>query len=342
MPYSTDWAMSQCSDWASDGDRLHYRSWCLRRQRSVVSRAAHLHSSARKHPLRPHFLSCCPAPAVQTMAALAKRPIDTATLEAALQAVQEDVQISANAPGGLLAACAGFLQLAAALRGVISGVCGTLPHTSSCCISPPPPLHPHPPTSLQAAWSSFGARWPPPSCSRACCGPARSWNAMLLPLPRPSQTATALVGAGGWCLSRRGWVGGCEGHVATHGTASLHSCFYPHAHHSCGDSAVQAAAHPRPASSLLTLLPCPMHSRCAAVQPYERPPTHGLQYYSAVPGEDIVGQPVRHMAADQQASGPLSGIVPYSSAARWSVHGGRADVGRPVGHKPAGQKASSC
>lgn len=40
----------------------------------------------------------------------------------------------------------------------------------------------------------------------------------------------------------------------------------------------------------------------AAVQPYERPPSHGLQYFSAVPGEDIVGQPVRHMAVDQQAS----------------------------------------
>ena len=56
-----------------------------------------------------------------------------------------------------------------------------------------------------------------------------------------------------------------------------------------------------------------MLSESAAVQPYERPPSHGLQYYSAVPGEEIVGQPVRHMAADQQASGALSDIVPYSS-----------------------------
>lgn len=35
----------------------------------------------------------------QTMAALAGQPIHAATLEAALQAVQEDVQIAANAPG---------------------------------------------------------------------------------------------------------------------------------------------------------------------------------------------------------------------------------------------------
>ncbi|PSC76668.1 Xanthine dehydrogenase [Micractinium conductrix] len=41
----------------------------------------------------------------------------------------------------------------------------------------------------------------------------------------------------------------------------------------------------------------------SAVKPYERPPSHGLQYYSAVPGEDVVGQPYRHMAADQQVSG---------------------------------------
>lgn len=44
----------------------------------------------------------------------------------------------------------------------------------------------------------------------------------------------------------------------------------------------------------------------AAAKPYERPPSHGLQYFSAAPGEDVVGQPVRHMAADQQVgSGSL-------------------------------------
>lgn len=41
----------------------------------------------------------------------------------------------------------------------------------------------------------------------------------------------------------------------------------------------------------------------SAVKPYERPPSHGLQYFSAVPGEDVVGQPYRHMAADKQVSG---------------------------------------
>ncbi|EFN53303.1 hypothetical protein CHLNCDRAFT_136969 [Chlorella variabilis] len=44
--------------------------------------------------------------------------------------------------------------------------------------------------------------------------------------------------------------------------------------------------------------PCP-----AAVKPYERPASHGLQYYSAVPGEDVVGQPYRHQAADEQVCG---------------------------------------
>ena len=38
----------------------------------------------------------------------------------------------------------------------------------------------------------------------------------------------------------------------------------------------------------------------SAVRHYERPPSHGLQYFSARPSEDIVGQPYRHMAADMQ------------------------------------------
>ena len=37
--------------------------------------------------------------------------------------------------------------------------------------------------------------------------------------------------------------------------------------------------------------------------PFQRPPSAGLQYYSAVPGEDVVGQPYRHLAADLQVSG---------------------------------------
>ena len=36
-------------------------------------------------------------------------------------------------------------------------------------------------------------------------------------------------------------------------------------------------------------------------QPYERDAARGLQYFSGVPDEDIVGKPYRHMAADMQA-----------------------------------------
>lgn len=41
----------------------------------------------------------------------------------------------------------------------------------------------------------------------------------------------------------------------------------------------------------------------AAITPYIRPSSEGLQYYSAVPGEDVVGQPYRHLASDLQVSG---------------------------------------
>ena len=40
------------------------------------------------------------SPAAQTTAALQGRAIDGAALEAGLAAVQQDIQISANAPGG--------------------------------------------------------------------------------------------------------------------------------------------------------------------------------------------------------------------------------------------------
>ena len=50
---------------------------------------------------------------------------------------------------------------------------------------------------------------------------------------------------------------------------------------------------------------CPPHfPPSAAVQPYERAASHGLQYYSPVPGEDVVGQPYRHLAADEQVGAP--------------------------------------
>ncbi|KAL6770287.1 XDH1 [Auxenochlorella protothecoides x Auxenochlorella symbiontica] len=44
-------------------------------------------------------------------------------------------------------------------------------------------------------------------------------------------------------------------------------------------------------------------SYASAITPYSRPPSCGLQYHSAVPEEDVVGQPYRHMAADLQVCG---------------------------------------
>lgn len=41
----------------------------------------------------------------------------------------------------------------------------------------------------------------------------------------------------------------------------------------------------------------------SVTQPYTRPLPHGLQYFSAVPDEEVVGQPHRHMAADIQVTG---------------------------------------
>ncbi|KAL0052613.1 hypothetical protein WJX82_004790 [Trebouxia sp. C0006] len=41
----------------------------------------------------------------------------------------------------------------------------------------------------------------------------------------------------------------------------------------------------------------------SAAVPFHRPPVQGLQYYSKVPGEAVVGQPTRHMAADLQVCG---------------------------------------
>ena len=38
-----------------------------------------------------------------------------------------------------------------------------------------------------------------------------------------------------------------------------------------------------------------------SAQPYEREAARGLQYFSGVPDENIVGKPYRHMAADMQA-----------------------------------------
>ncbi|KAL3157593.1 hypothetical protein ABBQ32_012044 [Trebouxia sp. C0010 RCD-2024] len=41
----------------------------------------------------------------------------------------------------------------------------------------------------------------------------------------------------------------------------------------------------------------------SAALPFHRPPVQGLQYWSKVPGEAVVGQPTRHMAADVQVCG---------------------------------------
>lgn len=43
---------------------------------------------------------------------------------------------------------------------------------------------------------------------------------------------------------------------------------------------------------------------CCA-QPYERPPARGIQCFSGVPDEDVVGKPYRHMAADMQVIAPF-------------------------------------
>lgn len=40
----------------------------------------------------------------------------------------------------------------------------------------------------------------------------------------------------------------------------------------------------------------------SAAVPFQRPPVQGLQYYSKAPGEAVVGQPMRHMAADLQVA----------------------------------------
>ena len=42
----------------------------------------------------------------------------------------------------------------------------------------------------------------------------------------------------------------------------------------------------------------------SAAVPFHRPPVQGLQYWSKVPGEAVVGQPTRHMAADLQVCSP--------------------------------------
>ena len=40
----------------------------------------------------------------------------------------------------------------------------------------------------------------------------------------------------------------------------------------------------------------------SAAAGYHRPPSRGLQYFSTVPDQDIVGQPIPHLAAKLQVS----------------------------------------
>lgn len=94
---------------------------------------------------------CPPSPHPQTMAALAGRQLDSAALEAGLQAVQQDVQISANAPGGartaaVPAACHGCASFCRRLPGTRPEPCSLCAQSSweglafpTCPLSP---LHP--------------------------------------------------------------------------------------------------------------------------------------------------------------------------------------------------------
>lgn len=52
----------------------------------------------------------------------------------------------------------------------------------------------------------------------------------------------------------------------------------------------------------------------SAAVPFHRPPVQGLQYYSKVPGEAVVGQPTRHMAADLQVHPPPPFSLPFACA----------------------------
>lgn len=47
----------------------------------------------------------------------------------------------------------------------------------------------------------------------------------------------------------------------------------------------------------------------SAAMPFHRPPVQGLQYWSKVPGEAVVGQPTRHMAADLQVCLPTGTLL---------------------------------
>lgn len=157
--------------------------------------------------------------------------------------------------------------------------------------------HTHRPSLLQAAWWSSAAPWPPPSCSKACCLWRSSWRPRFPPSPRPSQKTTAQASGG-------------HAPPVSRADALLRYARFPSSTVpgrlwlpallqalACRPAGLRGADSAPPPGSLLSGSPLPL---LAAVKPYERPASHGLQYYSAVPGEDVVGQPYRHQAADEQ------------------------------------------
>lgn len=107
--------------------------------------------------------------------------------------------------------------------------------------------------------------------------------------------------SGGWGLNGRGMVWGTSLLFLGSRRALGHRCHAlcpgmkcsPHPRVSC--RVKYSHTHSRPRN--------PAHHLLAAITPYSRPPSCGLQYHSAVPEEDVVGQPYRHMAADLQVCG---------------------------------------
>lgn len=78
----------------------------------------------------------------------------------------------------------------------------------------------------QAAWSSSGARWPPPSSSRACSLRRSSWRRRARPpSSRPSLSPTAPVRAQGVCLG--GGFLEAERDERGQGSSARHACWLP-------------------------------------------------------------------------------------------------------------------
>jgi xanthine dehydrogenase/oxidase len=176
------------------------------------------------------------APRVQ--AALEGQPWTGATLDKALAAVAEDVNITPNAPGKLL-------RLANCLRGVGVGKA----NWASLC----PPEGPS-----KDAWNAFGT-------------PSDEWQRVW--------------GAGGMVEFRRSLA------------ASFLFRFFV-------EVALKLEAEVPNYCARGGWLPAGHES--AAVR-FERPPSQGMQYFTKVDEQDVVGQPSRHMAADLQVCEFMTG-----------------------------------